>query len=135
IETALAKMQMPRVELRDPQKTYNKFAIKDFSATTPSIDWNGILKNLKINGADSLVTNNPTFFKSVDALLTAVPLSDWKTYLQWNVIKGAAPHLSNDFVQANFAFTSVISGQKQLTPRWQRMSSTIDGNLGELLGE
>ena len=135
IETALAKMQMPRVELRDPQKTYNKFSIRDFSATTPSIDWNSMLKKLKITGADSLVTNNPTFFKSADALLTAVPLSDWKTYLQWNVIKGAAPHLSNDFVQANFAFTSVLSGQKQLTPRWQRMSSTIDRNLGELLGE
>src|SRR5690606_20515520 len=135
IETALAKMQMPRVELRDPQKTYNKFSIRDFSATTPSIDWNSMLKKLKITGADSLVTNNPTFFKSADALLTAVPLSDWKTYLQWNGIKGAAPHLSNDFVQANFAFTSVLSGQKQLTPPWQRMSSTIDRNLGELLGE
>ena len=42
IETALAKAQMPRVEMRDPYKTYNKFAWKDLSATTPSLDWKSI---------------------------------------------------------------------------------------------
>ncbi len=135
IETALAKIQMPRVELRDPQKTYNKFSLKDFSNTTPSVDWSDMLTKLKITGADSIVVNNPTFFKAADALLTAVPVEDWKTYLQWNILKAAAPHLSNDFVQANFEFNRVLSGQKQLTPRWQRMSNTIDNNLGELLGE
>jgi Predicted metalloendopeptidase len=135
IETALAKMQMPRVEMRDPQKTYNKFSLKDFSVTTPSIDWTVLLGKLKVSGADSVVVNNPTFFKAADALLTAVPVQDWKTYLQWNILKAAAPHLSNDFVQANFEFNKVVSGQKQLSPRWQRMSSTIDGSLGELLGE
>ncbi|RYE08433.1 MAG: M13 family peptidase, partial [Sphingobacteriales bacterium] len=39
IETALAKAQMSRTEMRDPYKTYNKFAIKDLTATTPSMDW------------------------------------------------------------------------------------------------
>ena len=39
IEKALASAQMSRVEMRDPYKTYNKFAWKDLSATTPSIDW------------------------------------------------------------------------------------------------
>ncbi|MEO6221455.1 MAG: M13 family metallopeptidase N-terminal domain-containing protein, partial [Ginsengibacter sp.] len=38
IETRLAGAQMPRVELRDPYKTYNKFSVKDLSAITPNID-------------------------------------------------------------------------------------------------
>ena len=37
LETALAKAQLSRVELRDPIKTYNKFSIADFSKLTPDL--------------------------------------------------------------------------------------------------
>lgn len=135
LETALAKAQMPRVEMRDPQKTYNKFSIADFSITTPSLDWRNVLQKLKIEGADSVTVNNPAFFKTLDILLTALPVADWRIYLQWNVLKQAAPYLNHEFVRHHFQFTQALTGQKKLTPRWQRMSSLIDNNLGELLGE
>lgn len=135
IETALAKAQLSRVEMRDPYKTYNKFAIKDFSATTPSIDWGKMLNNLKLTGVDSVIVNNPAFFKTVDALLTAVPLTDWKTYLKWRLLDNSAAYLSKPFVQQNFAMTQVLTGQKELTPRWQFTSSLIDNQLGDLLGQ
>ncbi|WP_132051945.1 M13 family metallopeptidase [Pseudocnuella soli] len=135
IETALAKAQMSRTEMRDPYKTYNKFAVRDFSATTPSIDWNAMLNNLKLTGADSVIVNNPAFFKTVDVLLTAVPLADWKTYLKWRLLDNSAAYLSKPFVQQNFAMTQVLTGQKELTPRWQFTSSLIDNQLGDLLGQ
>ena len=135
IETALAKAQMSRTEMRDPYKTYNKFAIKDFTATTPSMDWNMLLNKLQLTGADSLIVNNPSFFKSVDMLLTAVPLEDWKTYLKWNVLNTAAPYLSSAFVKQNFELTKVLTGQKEMTPRWQFVSGIIDNQLGDLLGQ
>lgn len=135
IETALAKAQMARVEMRDPYKTYNKFAVKDFTATTPSLNWNDLLSKLEISNADSLVVNNPSFFKTADVLLTALPLNDWKTYMKWNILKDAAPYLSNAFVKQDFAFQQVLSGQKEQTPRWQRMSSLIDNQMGDLLGQ
>jgi putative endopeptidase len=135
IETALAKAQMSRVEMRDPYKTYNKFAVNDFNVTTPSVNWGNQFKNLGLTGVDSLLVNNPAFFKMVDALLTALPLEDWKTYARWNILKAAAPSLSNNFVEANFKLNQVLTGQKQQTPRWQRMSSLIDGSMGDLLGE
>jgi putative endopeptidase len=135
IETALAKLQMSRVEMRDPYKTYNKFSVKDFSATTPSIPWATQLQRFGLTQTDSVLVNNPAFFKQVDLLLTALPLSDWKTYLKWNTIRSAAPYLSQDFVDANFKYNQVLSGQKEQTPRWQRVSGQIDGNLGDLLGK
>jgi len=55
--------------------------------------------------------------------------------LKWNVLKSSAPYLSSDFVDASFAFTQVLSGQKVQTPRWQRMSSLTDGSVGDLLGQ
>ena len=135
IETAIAKAQMTRVEMRDVNKVYNKFSWKDISATTPSIDWKAFAAKLLISGVDSVVVANPAFIKSLDILLGAVPLSDWKNYLQWNIINSAAPYLSSAFVRENFKFTHVLTGQKEMTPRWQRVSNQIDASLGELLGE
>ncbi len=135
IEKKLATAQMSRVEMRDPYKTYNKFWISDFNKTTPGLNWNQILTQLKVKGEDTLLVGNPSFFVSVDNLLTTLPLEDWKVYLKWNILKGSASMLSKPFNDASFAFSQVISGQKVQTPRWQRMSSGTDGALGDLLGE
>lgn len=135
IETAIAKAQMSRVEMRDVNKVYNKFSWKDLSATTPLVDWKAFASKEMIIGVDSVIVSNPSFLKSLDILLGAVPISDWKSYLQWNIINSAAPYLSSAFVHENFKFSQVLSGQKEMTPRWQRVSNQIDGSLGELLGE
>ncbi len=135
IEKQLAQSQMSRVEMRDPQKTYNKFAIADFSKTTPDLNWADLMAKMKVKGEDSLLVGQPKFFTDLDALLKATPVADWKTYLQWNVLKSSASYLSSPFVKAGFAYSQVLSGQKVQTPRWQRMSSMTDGTIGELLGQ
>lgn len=135
IEKKLAEAQMSRVEMRDAYKTYNKFFIDDFSKTTPGLNWKSILSDLKVNGEDSILVSNPKFFVEANTLLHSVPVNDWKIYLQWNILRGAAPYLSSSFVDANFKFSQALSGQKVQTPRWQRISSLTDGNIGELLGQ
>lgn len=135
IEKQLAAAQLPRVEMRDPDKTYNKFFVNDLSKTTSNINWLLMLSNLGVTGQDSVIVNNPEFFKAINGMLTAIPLNDWKAYLKWTVLKDAAPYLSKPFVDANFAYSQVLSGQKEQTPRWQRMSSLTDGSIGELLGQ
>lgn len=135
IEKALATAQMSRVEMRDPYKTYNKFSVADFSKTTPNMNWTTLLPKMKVSGQDTMLVGAPKFFTDLNALLVATPVADWKTYLQWNVLKTSAPYLSSAFVDANFAFTQVLTGQKVQTPRWQRMSQLTDGTLGELLGQ
>lgn len=135
IEKALATAQMSRVEMRDPYKTYNKFSVADFSKTTSNMNWATLLPKMKVSGQDTMLVGAPKFFTDLNALLVATPVADWKTYLQWNVLKTSAPYLSSAFVDANFAFTQVLTGQKVQTPRWQRMSQLTDGTLGELLGQ
>ncbi|GAA4738371.1 M13 family metallopeptidase [Flavisolibacter ginsenosidimutans] len=135
IETALAKAQMSRVEMRDPYKTYNKFSVKDLNNLTPGLNWSSLFPLMKVNGVDSVLVGNPAFLKTADVLITALPLQDWKTYLRWNVLKGAAPYLSSAFVNENFKLSQVLTGQKEQTPRWQRMSGLIDNTLGDLLGQ
>ncbi|HWB93410.1 MAG TPA: M13 family metallopeptidase [Puia sp.] len=135
IETALASAEMSRVEMRDPYKTYNKFSWKDLSATTPAIEWKSWAAQMQVTAGDSLVVSNPSFLKSMDLLLTAVSLDDWKAYLQWNVLRSSAPFLSDAFVKEDFEFNRVLTGQKVETPRWQRISGLIDRSLGDQLGQ
>ncbi|MFD2164325.1 M13 family metallopeptidase [Paradesertivirga mongoliensis] len=135
LETKLAEAQLSRVELRDPQKTYNKFALTDLSKLTPNINWTQLLPKMRVSGQDSILVNNPKFFSELNNLVAATPVRDWQPYLQWNVLKSAAPYLSSAFANANFEFNKVLTGQKVQTPRWQRMSSLTDNTLGELLGQ
>lgn len=135
IETALAKVQMSRTAMRDPNATYNKFSVEDFSKTTPHLDWTKLLPALKVPGQDTLLVSQPDFFKAEDALLIATPVEEWKVYLKWNILKSAASSLSSPFVKASFTFSSALSGQKVQTPRNERISRLVDGSLGELLGQ
>jgi putative endopeptidase len=134
-EKKLAAAQMSRVQMRDPQKRYNKFSINDFSAKTPHFDWLNTLTKLKVAVPDSIIVNNPAYFASADSLLASTPISTWQVYLQWNILRGASQFLSKPFVDANFAYTQVMSGQKVQTPRWQRMSTLTDNQIGDLLGQ
>ena len=135
LETALANAQMTRVESRDPIKTYNKLTVADFSKQTPGINWREWMPKLGIPEQDTVLVQSLSFYHAVDSLLTATPIDQLKAYMRWNLLKNAAPYLSTPFINQNFAFNKVLSGQKQQTPRWQRSSSLIDGSLGELLGQ
>ncbi len=135
IEKTLAAAQMSRVEMRDPYKTYNKFSLADLSKTTSNLNWQNLLPLMKAGGQDTVLVNSPKFFTELNNLLSTTPVNDLKTYLQWNVLKTSAPYLSSAFVDANFAYNQVITGQRVQTPRWQRMSSLTDGTVGDLLGQ
>src|ERR1700748_3265759 len=105
LEKELARIQLSRTQMRDPNVTYNKFSLGGFEKMTPHLNWSKILPELRIKGAvDSVLVGQPEFFKSIDGMLTSVPVSDWKVYLDWNVLKGAAGSLSSPFVKASFAF-------------------------------
>ena len=135
LEKTLASAQMSRVEMRDPYKTYNKFSVTEFSKTTSNLNWQSLMPLMKVIGQDTVLVNSPKFFSTLNGLLSVTPVNNLKTYLKWNVLKSSAPYLSSEFVNASFAFTQILTGQKVQTPRWQRMSSLTDGTVGDLLGQ
>ncbi|MEY2940686.1 MAG: hypothetical protein RJA67_371 [Bacteroidota bacterium] len=135
LEKKLAEAQMGRVEMRDPYKTYNKFAFADFNQKTPAFNWALTFQDFGTTAPDSILVGAPKFFEAANKLLIETPVETWKTYLTWNLLRGSAGYLSSPFVKASFAYSQVLSGQKVQAPRWQRMSAMTDGTLGELLGQ
>ncbi|GAA4792289.1 M13 family metallopeptidase [Olivibacter ginsenosidimutans] len=135
IEKALAEAQWSRIDMRDPYRTYNKLTSTSLQKSAPQLQWIETFKWLKVPQADSVIVNNPGFFTAAAKLLKDQTIDEWKTYLQWNVLKNAAPNLSTPFVNASFAFTQALTGQKAMTPRWQRSFRIIDQSVGDLLGQ
>jgi putative endopeptidase len=136
LETSLAKASRTRVELRDPEKNYNKLPLAELKKLTPDWSWEGYMQAVGSPAVAEINIGQPDFFKELDHQLSATPLADWKVYLRWHVIHDAAPALSEEFVQENFNFyAKQLSGTTELQPRWKRCAQAANLNLGEALGE
>ena len=136
LETALAKPARTRVELRDPQKNYNKMTMGDLQGMMPNWNWTVYFREIGLENPGDINVGQPDFFKAGNDLFRSVPLEDWKTYLRWHLIHDAAGELSSDFVNENFKFFgTTLTGAKALKPRWKRVVSSTDGALGEALGK
>ncbi|HMJ05910.1 MAG TPA: M13 family metallopeptidase [Chthoniobacterales bacterium] len=136
LETSLAKPARTRVELRDPQKNYNKMKQADLQTLMPDWNWAAYFKAIDLTEPGEINVGQPDFFKAANAVLTSTSLDDWKTYLRWHLIHAAAGELSSDFVNENFKFFgTTLTGTKQLKPRWKRVVSSTDNALGEALGK
>ncbi len=147
LETELAKASRTRVELRDPDKNYNKFVTADFVARTPAIQWDSYFTESGLAAATPVFGKNliphpyeivgqPEFFDAVNKLVQDRPLADWKVYLRWHLLHGSAAFLQQAVEEENFAFFGkVLSGQEQQEPRWKRSAHVIDGSIGEALGQ
>ncbi len=136
LETELAKAARTRVELRDPQKNYNKMSITDLQALMPNWNWPVYFREIGLENPGDINVGQPDFFKAGNELLKTASLGDWKTYLRWHLIHGAADQLSDDFVNEDFKFFgTTLTGAKQLKPRWKRVVASTDSALGEALGK
>ncbi len=136
LETRIAEAQWTRVELRDPIKAYNVFAVADLPKLAPHIDWKRYLAAAGVAGkVDSIVIGQPTYFKGLDALVAQVPMSTWRAYVNTHYLHAFAPYLTHDFVDTRFAFVgTTLRGTPENRPRWQRGVRLVEQSIGEGLG-
>ncbi len=135
-ETSLAKASRTRVELRDPQKNYNKMSQADLQKLTPDWNWADYFVAINLAEPGDINVGQPEFFKAANAAFTSASIEDWKTYLRWHLINAAAEDLSDDFVNEDFTFKEgVLRGTKQIKPRWKRVVASTDEGLGDALGK
>lgn len=136
LETELAKVSNTRLENRDPEKTYNKMTIENLRKISNDFDWDLYFNSFGINKIDLVVVNQPKYIGGMTKLLNEISLNDWKIYLKWCLLRDAANSLSTPFVNERFDFTQkFLNGAKTIQPRWKRVLATLNGFMGELLGE
>jgi putative endopeptidase len=136
IETAFAKAQTPRVDLRDPKKVYHIMTVAELKELSPDFSWQTYFDHVGIGAFETLNVATPDFFKATSEQIKSEDLGAWKSYLRWHALHAAAPYLSTKFVDENFKFYSEeLSGQKEITPIWKRCTQLTDRALGEAVGQ
>ncbi len=135
IQTRLANASKTPVELRDPQKRYNKKSLTELAQMTPNVSWTDYMTTRGVPAVTEINIGQPDFFTEVNRMMTDIPVSDWKTYLRWMMVNSAANRLSKPFVDENFNFYSkYLTGTKEQQPRWRQCVGATDGAVGEALG-
>lgn len=134
IDQQIAASHKTRVERRDVHASYNMMAVAELEKKEPNIGWTVFLKNLGVQ-IDSIDVAQPAYYEKLNGLLKSVPLQNWKLYLKANTIANYAGDLSKPFVNAEFNFNKVLSGQAVQKTRGEIIASAVDNHLGEALGQ
>jgi len=135
LETSLAKASLDNVAKRDPQQLDHEMSFDAMTKLAPHFDWTAYFDSAKIP-RDQLNVEEPKFLEEFDKQLTGTSIADWKTYLTWQLLHGAAPFLSQPFVDENFAFyQKELEGRAELKPRWKQCSEAADNLLTDPVGK
>ena len=135
METRLAKAAYSNVELRDPQRNYNKMSLDELQAIVPQVDWKVYFAALGVE-LDSLSIGQIPHLQEAGRMLADEPLEDLKTLFSWQVIDGAASSLTTEIYMTNFDFYGrVLSGAEEPRPLWKRAVGVVNGTLGEAVGQ
>ncbi len=136
IETRIAKVSYNAVERRDNAKNYHKMTVEELKRDYAGVDWDAYFNILGIGDIKVLDVSQPEPIREVIAIINTVPVEDQKAFMEWKLIDSAAGYLSDDFVNQNFEFYGrTMSGKQEPTPRWKRAVSTVNGVLGEGIGQ
>ncbi|GAA4878824.1 M13 family metallopeptidase [Ferrimonas pelagia] len=136
METALAEQQWTKVESRDSEKRYNKYATADLASVAADFDWNGYLSTLGAADLDNLIINQNTYVEGFNDVFKQFSVAQWRTYLTWHVLTTYASQLSAELDAENFDFFArKVNGQAEQQARWKRAVDKVNADLGEVVGK
>lgn len=141
IETTIARATMDRVAFRDPRRRDNPTTVAQLAELAPNIDFASYFRGTGAPAFSRLNLLNPQYLRDISVALATMPLASWKAYMKWRALDEMASLLTGRFEQEQFRFNGeILSGQKEMRPRWLRCSETVAGQpgadaLGELVGK
>ena len=138
LELALAKVSKSRTELRDPQANYNKTTLADFTANYPNLKLEQVMnaQGLKSQYMQELVVAQPAFMAGANELLGKMKPAEYRDYMEWGVISGAAGLLNDKVRETNFDFFGkTMTGRQEDNPLWRRATNQVQGVMGQALGK
>lgn len=133
-ESRLAEVSSTKLENRVPENIYNKMSVDSLKLISPDFAWNVYFEGMQVT-VDEVNVSQPKFFAALSQIVADADIDVLKDYMTINLLADAAPYLSDDFVAANFKYSSTITGVKEMQPLWKRVIGTINGTMGEAVGQ
>lgn len=135
LETRLAQVSKPLVDLRSPFANYATVPTKDLGKQYRNLQLDAFLKAQGVSD-DTVSMADPALFKRLDGLVASLKPDQWKAYLRWRVGDAMAPYLAKPFRDAEFEFRGrVLRGEAAPAPRWEQVLGAINLAAGPMLGK
>ncbi len=136
IETALAEKAWTREESRNIVAMYNPRTLAELEEMYPQLNWKRFFpETMGIEAPENVIVTEIEPVKRGMELMAAATDRELKDYYLWKLVSGASSMLSDDFTNANFEFSKVMSGVTEQKPRWKRALNATESTLGEAIGE
>ncbi|RDK88675.1 M13 family metallopeptidase [Marinirhabdus gelatinilytica] len=136
-ETKLAEPRLDKVASRDFRNFNNPRSMEQVQNMVPAIQWQEALKDLGVTKTvDTLIVMQPKYMETVQNTLSQKNIDTWKTVMRWQTLNSAAGALSTEIERANWEFYSqYLSGAKKQKPADERALRTVNGSVGEAVGQ
>ncbi len=137
LETMLAKPRLDKVESRDARNFNNPRTIAEADALLTKIDLEKMISDLGITKKfDTLIVTQLRYTSALDNFLKETSIDDIKTLVRWDTFNSATGRLSTEIETANWEFYSkYLRGAKQQRAADERALATVNGTVGEALGQ
>ena len=137
METQLAAPRLNKVERRDVRNLNNPLNLKEADAMLSSIDLSKWIKDQGIEKAfDTLLVTQLKYTEALDTFLKETAIEDIKTLVRWDTFNSAAGRLTTTTEKADWAFYSkYLRGSEKQRPADERALATVNGAVGEALGQ
>jgi len=133
-ETAIAAASWTVAEQRDSEKTYNPMSVAQLEQAAP-FPWRTLLDRANLRNLERVVVAENTAVPKIADLFAKTPVDTLKAWQAFHITDSAAPYLSKRFVTANFDFRGkTLGGVLEISQRWKRGVSTVNGAMGEAVG-
>lgn len=136
-ETQLAEPRLDKVQSRDARNFNNPRSIAELQELIPAMDVQKFLNDLGVSeDIDTVIVTQPKYVTAMQEFLTTTPLEDVKTILRWHTMADASGRLTTEIEDANWEFyAKYLNGAKEQRPADERALNTVNGAVGEALGQ
>lgn len=137
LETKLALPRLDKVQSRDIRNFNNPMNISELSSLTPLIDWDKLIIDMGVKKSlDKVLVMQPEYMKELNKILKNTSIDDLKTLMKWSTIDNAANYLTTEIEKTNWEFYSKrLYGSKVQRPAEERALATVNGSVGEAIGQ
>ena len=135
LETQIAERHWPIADRRNRDRTYNLKTRAEIRALAPRFPWDAAFEAQGLGGVQEVVISELSAMGPLANLYVQTPVSTWKSYLTYHLVRNNSPILPKTFDDEVFAFYgTTLSGQPQQRERWKRAVQAVNGALGEAIG-
>ena len=136
METALAKVSLGVVDLREPEKIYHLQPIATFEPSLAGINLAAFEDAIHSPHVTEINNSTPQYWPEMLRQMQTSDIATLKAYLRYHLLTTVARNLPKQFDDENFNFYGrILEGQPEQRARWKRCANSVNGALGEALGK